>query len=37
MKVPTLDSGVLFKDFELHKVDPVSCEIEDMDAISLNY
>lgn len=24
-------------DYELHKVNPVSCEIEDMDAISLNY
>ena len=24
-------------DYELHKVTPVSCEIEDMDAISLNY
>ena len=37
MKVPLLDSGGLFKDYELHKVNPVSCEIEDMDAISLNY
>ena len=24
-------------DYELRKVNPVSCEIEDMDAISLNY
>ena len=37
MKVPILDPGGLFKDYELHKVAPVSCEIEDMDAISLNY
>ena len=37
MKVPILDFGGLFKDYELHKVNPVSCEIEDMDAISLNY
>ena len=37
MKVPILDSGDLFIDYELHKVNPVSCEIEDMDAISLNY
>ena len=37
MKVPILDPGGLFKDYELHKVTPVSCEIEDMDAISLNY
>ena len=37
MKVPILDPGGLFKDYELHKVNPVSCEIEDMDAISLNY
>ena len=37
IKVPILDPGVLSKDYELHKVTPVSCEIEDMDAISLNY
>ena len=37
MKVPILDPGGLFKDYELHKVTPVSCKIEDMDAISLNY
>ena len=37
MKVPILDPGGLFKNYELHKVTPVSCEIEDMDAISLNY
>ena len=36
MKVPILNSGGLFKDYELHNVNPVSCEIEDMDAISLN-
>ena len=33
MKVPILDPVVLFQDYELHKVNPVSCEIEDMDAI----
>ena len=32
-----LDSGGLFKDYELHEVNPVSCEIEDMNVISLNY
>ena len=37
MKVPILDPGGLFKDYELHKVTPVSCEIEDMDATSLDY
>ena len=37
MKVPILDPGGLFKDYELHKVNSVSCEMEDMDAISLNY
>ena len=37
MKVPILDPGGLFKDYELQKVTVVSCEIEDMDAISLNY
>ena len=35
MKVPILDPSGLFKDYELHKVTPVSCEIEDMDAVSL--
>ena len=37
MKVPILDPGGLFKDYEYHKVTPVSCEIKDMVAISLNY
>ena len=37
MKVPILEPGGLFKDYELHKVNPVSCEIEDMNAITLNY
>ena len=37
MKVSILDPGGLFKDYELHKVNHVSCEIEDRDAISLNY
>ena len=37
MKVPILDPGGLFKDYELYKVTPVSCEIQDMDAISLNH
>ena len=37
MKVPILDPVGLIKDYELHKVNPVSCEIEDMDVISLNY
>ena len=37
MKVSILDPGGLFKDFELHEVNPVSCETQDMDAISLNY
>ena len=35
MKVQIVDRGGLFKDYELHKVNLVSCE--DMDAISLNY
>ena len=37
MKVPILDPGGLFKDYEYHKVTTVSCEIKDMVAISLNY
>ena len=36
-KVPILDPSGLYKDYELHKVTPVSLEIEDMDTISLNY
>ena len=32
-----LDLDGLFKDYVLHKVNLVSWEIEDMDAISLNY
>ena len=31
------ETGGLFKDYELHKVNSFSCEIEDMDAITLNY
>ena len=34
MKVPILDPGGLSIGYELHKVNPASCE---MDAISLNY
>ena len=37
MKVPILEPGGLFKDYELHKNNPVSSEMEDMDAITLNY
>ena len=37
MKVLILEPGGLFKDYELHKVNPVSSEMEDMDAITLNY
>ena len=33
VKVSIFGPGGLFKDNELHKVNPVSCEIEDMDAI----
>ena len=34
IKVPILDP---FKDYELHKVNPVSCEMKDMGVTSLNY
>ena len=37
MKVPILDPRGLSNDYELHKVNPVRGEIEDVDAISLNY
>jgi len=37
IKVPVLDPGGLFKDYDLHKVATVSKGIEEMDALSLNY
>ena len=37
IKVPVLDPGGLFKDYDLHKVATVSTGIEEMDAFSLNY
>ncbi|XP_067030732.1 uncharacterized protein [Acropora muricata] len=36
IKVPILDPGGLFQDYELHKVNPVSCEMKDMGVISLS-
>ena len=35
--MPILEPSGLFKDYELHKVNSVSCEKEDMDAITLDY
>ena len=37
MKVPVLDPGGVFKDYDLHKVVTLSTGIEEMDALSLNY
>ena len=37
IKVPVLDPGGLFKDYDLQKVATVSTGIEEMDALSLNY
>jgi len=37
IKVPVLDPGGLFKDYDLHKVAMVSTGIEEIDAFSLNY
>ena len=37
IKVPVLDPGGIFKDYDLHKVVTVSTGIEEMDAFSLNY
>ena len=37
INVPVLDCGGLFKDYDLHKVKPVIAEIEEMDAVTLNY
>ena len=35
VKVPVLDCGGLFKDYDLHKVTTVSVDIAGMDALSL--
>ena len=37
VQVPVLDCGGLFKDYDLHKVTPLSAYIAGMDALSLNY
>jgi hypothetical protein len=37
VKVPVLDCGGLFKEYDLHKVTAVSADIAGMDALSLNY
>ena len=36
-KVPVLDPGGVFKDYDSHKVATLSTGIEEMDALSLNY
>ena len=37
VKVPVLDCGGLFKDYNFHKVTVLSADIAGMDALSLNY
>ena len=37
VKVPVLDCGCVFKDYELHKVCLLSADIAAMDVLSLNY
>ena len=37
VKVPVLDCGGVFKDYELHKVCALSADIPAMDVLSLNY
>ena len=37
VKVPVLDYGGLFKDYDFHKVTALSADIAGMDALSLNY
>jgi len=37
VKVPVLDCGGLFKDYDLHKVTALSADIAGMDALSLKY
>ena len=36
VKIPVLDSGGLFKDFDFHKVTALSADFAGMDAVSLN-
>ena len=35
--MPALDSGGMFRDYDLHQVGVLSTRIEDMDVLSLNY
>ena len=37
VKVPVLDCGGVFKDYDLHKVTALRADIAEMDALSLNY
>ena len=37
VKVPVLDSGGLFKDYDFHKVTALSADFAGMDALLLNY
>jgi len=37
VQVPVLDSGGLFKDYDLHKVGILLTRIKNMDVLSLNY
>ena len=37
VKVPVLDCGGLFKDYDFHKVTALSADIAGMDALPLNY
>jgi len=37
VKVPVLDCGGLFNDYDLHKVTALSADIAGMDTLSLNY
>ena len=37
VKVPVLDCGSLFKDYDFHKVTALSTDIAGMDPLSLNY
>lgn len=37
LKIPTLEPGGIFKDYELYKVQPLDVSIVDMDVLSANY
>ncbi len=37
VKVPILEVGGVFREYELHKVQPLTLPVTEMDALTLNY